>query len=228
MAKRLRERWNCYIITLTNLQKKDTIKEVLKIKIWRSNRFDMEKNKYCKTYRKIGFLFMAAVISAAGIKCQEVKADTKLELSVANFPDENLRKYISEKYDVDKDNVLSTAEQEKITALVIPKQGLKSLEGVEKLCSLERLVCSGNSLSSLSLSSTSLTYLDVLGNQMTSLDMTGCKNLEILRCSNNQLTDLNLEGLARLTFVECKNNQLTNINLSECSGLERFVALFVL
>ena len=63
------------------------------------------------------------------------------------------------------------------------------------------------------------TYFDCSGNQLTSLDLTGCLALTRLRCDGNQLTSLNLTGCLALTELDCRRNQLKNLDLTSCSAL---------
>lgn len=75
--------------------------------------------------------------------------------------------------------------------------------------------------------------LDVTDN-LTSLDASGCPNLECLICDNCQLTSLNLSGCSALKVLECHNgprdngihedavwgnNRLTSIDVSDCLNL---------
>ncbi len=95
---------------------------------------------------------------------------------------------------------------------------------------------------------TSLVYLDVMVNQLTSLDVSGCTSLKrlyyhgsrghtieresltrldvsgctslvYLNCSYNQLTSLNVLGCRSLEELYCGDNQLTHLDVSECTSL---------
>ena len=65
-----------------------------------------------------------------------------------------------------------------------------------------------------------LYFLSFLGNQLTSLDVSGCTSLESLQCQNNQLTSLKLSGCTSLNWLNCTYNQLTSLNVSGCTSLE--------
>ena len=58
--------------------------------------------------------------------------------------------------------------------------------------------------------------------QLTSLDVSGCKTLTYLDCSNNLLQSLDITHNEALTELFCMDNQLTNLDLSQARGLEMF------
>ena len=67
-----------------------------------------------------------------------------------------------------------------------------------------------------------VTELAGAGNQLTSLDVSGCTTLTKLDCNNNQLTSLDLSGRTALTKLDCSDNPLTSIDLSNCKSLKEF------
>ena len=82
------------------------------------------------------------------------------------------------------------------------------------------LDCWGNELTSLDVSGcSSLSELKCNGNQLTSLNLSSCTALTELSCWNNKLTSLNLSGCTALTKLSCYENQLTSLNLSSCTAL---------
>ena len=79
----------------------------------------------------------------------------------------------------------------------------------------------GNQLTTLDV--TKLTSLKVLAcsdNQLTALDVTGLTNLKNLFCSDNQLTTLDVTKLTSLTVLECNGNQLVSLDVSTLEELE--------
>ncbi|WP_308558476.1 leucine-rich repeat domain-containing protein, partial [uncultured Porphyromonas sp.] len=58
-----------------------------------------------------------------------------------------------------------------------------------------------------------------LGNKLTSLDVSGCTALIWLYCDKNQLTALDVSGCTALTELYCNNNQLTALDVSGCTAL---------
>ena len=68
-----------------------------------------------------------------------------------------------------------------------------------------------------------ITELACVGNQLTSLDVSGCTTLTKLDCNNNQLTSLDVSGCTTLTKLDCYGNQLTSLNVSGCTALTKLV-----
>ena len=85
------------------------------------------------------------------------------------------------------------------------------------------LDCWGNELTSLDVSGcSSLSELKCNGNQLTSLNLSSCTALTELSCWNNKLTSLDVSGCTALTTLSCYENPLTSINLSGCQSLKDF------
>ena len=82
--------------------------------------------------------------------------------------------------------------------------------------------CYNNQLTSLDVSGcTALILLRCYTNQLTSLDVSGCTALTGLSCDNNKLTSLNVSGCTALTELYCYNNQLTSLDVSENTALKK-------
>ena len=64
-----------------------------------------------------------------------------------------------------------------------------------------------------------VTELAGAGNQLTSLDVSGCTTLTKLDCNNNQLTSLDVSGRTALTKLDCSENPLTRLDVSDCTSL---------
>ena len=73
-----------------------------------------------------------------------------------------------------------------------------------------RLVCDGTEASGSKV---------VNPNKLINLDVSGCKSLRELICSNNLLKQLNVTQSGSLTSLDCSNNQLTSLDLSACREL---------
>jgi hypothetical protein len=80
----------------------------------------------------------------------------------------------------------------------------------------------GNQLTSINVSGCAkLVNLYCNNSQLTSVNVSGCTALESLGFSNNQLTSLNVSGCTALKDLSCNNNQLTSLNVSSCTALEK-------
>ncbi|MFT5819081.1 MAG: hypothetical protein ACI8ZM_000303 [Crocinitomix sp.] len=96
-----------------------------------------------------------------------------------------------------------------------------SLEGIEAFTSLETLLCSGNDIMSIDVSSNvNLKSLRISANNLTALDVSANVALEELICSSNNITSLDLSNNVNLQDLLCENNLLTSLDLSLNTELE--------
>lgn len=138
-----------------------------------------------------------------------------VEISTANFPDENFRSYVAASFDTDGDGKLSRAEINSVTQIDCQNRGIKDLTGIAYFTNLEKLDCAHNSLANLDVSqNTSLTYLSCDYNDLTALDVSHNKQLVSLYCTGNKLTALDLSQNAKLEQLGCMDNKLTSLDLS--------------
>ncbi len=137
----------------------------------------------------------------------------------ANFPDAKFRSFVSSKYDVDSNGVLSDSERSTI-AMDCSGRNIASLTGIEYFTGLKRLNCSDNALTALDVRQNSaLTQLLCDKNQLSSLDVTKNTRLEILSCQKNQLSALDMSANSALTRLDCFENDLTKLDVSHNSEL---------
>ena len=126
-----------------------------------------------------------------------------------NFPDEVFRALVTENFDTDKNNKLSETEIAAVTEIKCGSKGIMSLQGVEYFTALEKLTCSGNSLSSLDVSQNkSLNYLECMDNSISSLSLNENANFTGLYCGNNQLKSLDVSRYTELWSLWCGGNHL--------------------
>ena len=167
-----------------------------------------------------------AVLSALqGLQAQTPGLSYPVPIDEAHFPDEEFRSYLLDSrtgIDKDKDGWLSVEECGcwYIDPSLRNYYEITSLEGIEYFYALTTLVCYGNQLTSLDVSGcTALTTLECYGNQLTRLDVSGCTALTTLECYGNQLTSLDVSKNTALTTLECYGNQLTHLDVSGCTAL---------
>ncbi|MBR3058449.1 MAG: DUF4214 domain-containing protein [Clostridiales bacterium] len=142
------------------------------------------------------------------------------------FPDENLRNYIEENFDQDKDFLLSEKEIADAKVLDLGYTGVSSLAGISCLNNLEELICypsadvkledqvmlGGNpKLKTL--------YLD--GQPIEQLDLYTLPDLEDLSVNYCKLSELDLSNNKKLKSLQCAGNNLTTLDLSNNTALER-------
>lgn len=97
--------------------------------------------------------------------------------------------------------------------------------GIEFFKNLTKLECRDVDLQTCDLSkNTKLTYVDVQSNQLTSLNLAGCENLEELFCqSNNNLETLVLTGCTKLRNFQAHGTALTSLNIPNPSAMDNML-----
>ncbi len=144
-----------------------------------------------------------------------------IAIDQTNFPDGNFRSYVSSvAVDKDGDGYLSPKEIAAVTTIDVSNKGIVNLKGIEHFTSMKILTCYGNQLTTLDVSGcTSLTDLECRYNQLTELNVSGCTELKVLDCNNNRLTTLDVKGYTSLIRLNCYDNQLTSLDVSYCNTL---------
>ena len=133
-------------------------------------------------------------------------------INAENFPDPVFRNDVTN-FDIDKNGYLSEHEIEQVTQIdvtrfrdgipengVAKREAILSLKGIEYFTELKDLRCGQ-------------------GNQLSFLDVSQNKMLEILYCRENLLTELNLEQNTALKELDCSSNNLERLNLSHLPNL---------
>ena len=149
----------------------------------------------------------------------KIPAPEGLDISEANFPDENFRSWLFSQ-DYGSDGVLTDEEIENITSIDVGNKNIQSLKGIEVFTALTELLCNSNQLTFLDVSQNLLLEtLSCYGNQLTMLNVSKNEALKTLTCYNNQLTALDVSHNPALEMLVCYNNQLTSIDLSGNTAL---------
>lgn len=98
--------------------------------------------------------------------------------------------------------------------LKIQKNELTSLDLTGCTGDLENVYASENKLTSIKLLN-SHKYLFLNDNQLSSIDLSACKNLESIELGNNKLTALDLTGLNKLSEVNVYKNNIQGENMKK-------------
>ncbi|MCH2034455.1 MAG: T9SS type A sorting domain-containing protein [Tenacibaculum sp.] len=155
--------------------------------------------------------------------CDEVSTGETITITDSNF--ESYLESISVGNGIVGDGLVSVELTAELTELDVSFQSISDLSGVENFTSLTTLNCSGNELTSLSVSElVNLTTLDCSYNDITALDITKNTNLVNLNCSANQLSELNTLSNSLLESIICEVNSIEYLNLVNNTKLSRLVA----
>ena len=118
-------------------------------------------------------------------------ADTAVD--EAAFPDPAFREIVRE-FDKNRDGVLSDAEIKAVKSLDCSGKRIRDLTGIHVFASLKTLNAGDNIL--------------------TTLDVTGCTELQELICKNNPLLELDVSGAPKLQHLDCESTYLSALDLS--------------
>ena len=141
-----------------------------------------------------------------------------------NFPDDNFRKYVKEKFDKNSNNSLSADEIAEAKEISVEGKPITSFKGIEYFTALTNLECSRTKLTSLDTShNKKLGYLRCnYIPDLTTLNVSQNTELKVLYCNDNALADLNLTNNSALETLECGDNELTTLDLSKNTELKYF------
>ncbi len=160
-----------------------------------------------------------------------------VKINSTNFPDERLRNYITEKYDIDPANgTLSYSEVSKAREINLYGIYVSDLTGVEYFFNIDYLYSSGllskpydisnnrkltdvtllySGLSQLDVSSLyALRELDCFGNHLKKIDLSKNRMLEILDLGGNNFTSFDFSHNTHLYELSVGYNAITSIDLS--------------
>ena len=166
--------------------------------------------RYALDYTVHGFLDVKAALDYMDGK------PVGIEINSQNFPDNKFREYISQNFDVNSDSkgYLTNSEIKAAKSIIIPNMGISSLKGIEFFSALTILDCRNNDITNLIVNNL---------HSLRLLNVSGCRYLRNLDCSNNSLTTLRVDGCTNLTELNCDSNSLTTLNLNDCTNLTDIV-----
>ena len=128
-------------------------------------------------------------------------------INETNFPDENFRNWILERYG--SDGVLTDDEIASADKISFPDIRVQSLKGIEYFTALGTLYFCDSPITTLDVSkNTELTYLGCPNCQLTSLDVSKNTKLTSLYCNGNNLTSLDVSQNTALKNLAIYNNQI--------------------
>ncbi|MCX4334593.1 MAG: leucine-rich repeat domain-containing protein [Bacteroidales bacterium] len=185
-------------------------------------------------------LFALPLLAMIAVSCEkdskELSGDDIIEFKDPNFLkvllnvqeieiyDEETDDWVLYMMDVDanKDGKISVNEAQKVKGLILidyetgESFNIKEMPEIKYFTALTHLYCGGNQLTTLDVSGcTALTHLYCDDNQLTTLDLSKNIALTGLYCDGNQLTTLDVSGCTALTHLYCDDNQLTTLDLSK-------------
>ena len=130
-------------------------------------------------------------------------------LNETNFPDPVLRQDLA-KFDTDGDGIFSAAERREVRVLDLRK------------FSDHPTITDATGLNWFS----NVVYLDLMGNELTWLDVSGLQNLYYLNLQYNSIKHLDLSQNTKLDTLNVKTNYMESLNITKCKNLRRLEAWY--
>lgn len=141
----------------------------------------------------------------------------EVSINSTNFPDELFRKVVKDRYDTDKDGVLSVDEINKIEEVNITNlsyRGIKSLKGIEYFHQLRNLNCDSSEVKELDVSKNSNLYqLNFSNTKIKTIEISNNTELFMLDCSSTDISKLDLSKNPRLSILNCRNTKINKLNI---------------
>ena len=143
-------------------------------------------------------------------------------VSLTHVPDDNFEQTLIDLgYDDVLDDYVVTDSIISVTYLDVNNDSISDLTGIEDFASLTTLTCVGNELTSLDMSGNpALIHLNCYANSLTNLNVSNNPLLEFLWCQNNQLNSLDVSNNTLVTELMCHSNRLNILDLTTNTVLE--------
>jgi len=146
--------------------------------------------------------------------------DGDIAISKENFPDDNFREWLWNKF---PDGKITPDDIDQTTSIVVSTKDIKNLKGIEFFTALELLNCNSNPLTYLDLSgNTALKELYCNNSQLDSINLSENIDMIGLYVAYNNLTTLDVSNNQKLATLYCFGNHLVNVDLTENLLLTNF------
>ncbi len=171
-------------------------------------------------------------IPDTNFKTKLLAADTTNNIASNVNPNNTATWNIYTKVDTNQDGEIQFSEAQAIVFMnldgsQIVNGGIQSLQGLEAFVNLRWLRSSYNQIATVDLSvCPQLEYYFATNAQIANLILTNCTNLETLNCSYNQLSSIDLTQCPNLRNLVVRNNQLTSLNLDTNQQIQSINAFY--
>jgi hypothetical protein len=171
-------------------------------------------------------------IPDTNFKAKLLAADVTNNIASNVNPNSSATPNVFSKVDTNQDGEIQFSEAQAIVYMNVDgtinaNGGIQSLQGLEAFVNLKSLRSSYNQIATVDLSvCPQLEYYYATNAQISNLILTNCANLEILNCGYNQLSSINLAQCPVLRHLVVRNNQLTSLNLDANQQIESISAFY--
>lgn len=166
----------------------------------------------------IRLLSVLLLLAVASCGLADDERDEENKYIYLTFYDKAFEEFCLEHYDLNHDGRISRYEAQRVVRMECPDRGIASMSDIRDFVNLQRLDCSGNTLTQLDMSyCPRLERLDCSRNRLAALGVNGLRNLTYLDCRDNRLPRLDLLSNASLAQLDCRNNLLTTLDVASCA-----------
>ena len=179
------------------------------------------KKLYFLFFLTIGFFGNAQIVNIPDANFKAKLLSASPSNTVARFIDPVYNYEYYDAIDTNNNGEIEINEIEFITSLNLHYSGINNLTGIEFFNNLKSLNFADNNISG-SFDANMFSELESLqcgNNNLTSLYVNGCLNLEYLEFPMNQVSTIDLTNLINLLDFNCGNNQISNLNLNNSTSL---------
>lgn len=171
-------------------------------------------------------------IPDVNFKAKLLAADVTNNIASNVNPNSSATPNVFSKVDTNQDGEIQFSEAQAIVYMNLDgtptvNGGIQSLQGLEAFVNLKWLRSSYNQIATVDLSvCPQLEYYFATNAQISNLILTNCSNLEILNCSYNLLSSIDLSQCPNLNSLVVRNNQLTSLNLDTNQQIQSINAFY--
>ncbi len=151
-----------------------------------------------------------------------------------NFPAKEFRNYVKQNIDKNGDNKLSKKEAGAVDSIHLRTEedldngeneiDCPNMKGLEYFANLSELECTGCNLSSLDVSGNKhLEILIIIDNKLKTLDVSNNPELVSISLRKNQLTKLDVSKCTKLETLDCQKNKIKTLKLPAGDALEYLI-----
>ena len=170
--------------------------------------------------KRIALSLLLVIAATCVVSCTKDQPLETVDDICSKMDDEAFKNFCYNEFDKDGDHKVSMEEAARVRELRVNHLNISSLKGIEYFTAITWLVCSENNLTTLDLSNNKrLNVLYCSTNHLASLKVSGNTKLEWLDCVDNQLTSLDVSNNTELQQLSCTNNQLSTLDVSKNTKL---------
>ena len=159
----------------------------------------------------VGLIAVMAVIFR-----MNTAAAAEIKINDKTFPDPEFREWVLIYCDTNRNGSLSAGEIRAVTKIQATGSEIASLKGIELFTELQKLMISGNLQGTLDLrSNPKLVDVDIYSSyKLTSIDVSGCPDLEWLNVSSSGIRSLDISHNPKLIYLSCERDYLQSLDVT--------------